>query len=112
MNIAFRDPLGFKDPLDALGAALFRSMSVDGVYGRTGLFEQVIEGLSGLISRHREPGMEILRFPPVMSRRHLEKSGYLHSFPHFLGAVCCLHGDEARIRAAVDRPAKDGGWVA
>ena len=49
-----------------------------------------------LISRQREPGTEVLRFPPVMSRRHLEKSGYLHSFPHLLGCVCCLHGGEAR----------------
>jgi seryl-tRNA synthetase len=47
-----------------------------------------------------------------MSRRNLEKSGYLHSFPHLLGAVSCLHGDEAQIRAAVDRPAKGGGWTA
>ena len=36
-----------------------------------------------------------MRFPPVMSRRQLEKSGYLKSFPHFLGCVCCLNGAEA-----------------
>ena len=32
---------------------------------------------TGLISRHREPDTEVLRFPPVMSRAQLEKSGYL-----------------------------------
>ena len=37
-----------------------------------------------------------------MSRSHIENSGYLHSFPHLLGAVCCLHGNETEIRAAVD----------
>ena len=38
-----------------------------------------------------------------MSRRQVEKSGYLKSFPHFLGCVSCLAGDEAEISAAVDR---------
>jgi seryl-tRNA synthetase len=72
----------------------------------------VVDRKQPLVTRHREPGVEVLRFPPVMSRRNLEKSGYLHSFPHLLGAVCCLHGEEADVRAAVNRPAKDGGWVA
>jgi seryl-tRNA synthetase len=112
MNVAFKNPLDFKDPLEELRATLFRSMSADGVYARTGLFEQVIEGLSGLISRQREPGMEILRFPPVMNRRHLEKSGYLHSFPHFLGCVSCLQGQESDIRNAVERFDAGENWAA
>jgi seryl-tRNA synthetase len=91
---------------------LFRPSGVDGLYARTDRFERVVEGLQSLITRHREPGAEVLRFPPVMSRRNLEKSGYLHSFPHLLGTVCCLHGDEAEIRTAVDRPAEHGGWTA
>jgi seryl-tRNA synthetase len=37
----------------------------------------------------------------VTNRSHIEKSGYLHSFPHLLGAVCCLHGGEGEIRAAI-----------
>lgn len=88
---------------------LFESTGVDGVRARTALFEQVIDGLTALISKFREPGMEILRFPPVTSRAHIEKSGYLHSFPNLLGAVCCLHGSETEIRAVVDK--KNGAWV-
>lgn len=91
---------------------LFRPSGVDGLHARTALYEGVVDGLQALVTRHRESGVEVLRFPPVMSRRNLEKSGYLHSFPHLLGAVCCLHGEEAEIRAAVERPAADGGWVA
>jgi len=91
---------------------LFRPSGVDGLHARTDRFERVVEGLQMLITRHREKNVEVLRFPPVMSRRNLEKSGYLHSFPHLLGAVCCLHGDETTIRAAVDRPDEKGGWVA
>jgi seryl-tRNA synthetase len=101
MNIAFKAPLKERDSLDAIGRALFHPMGADGVYARTGIYEQVVECLSLLISRHREPGTEIMRFPPVMSRQQLEKSGYLKSFPHLLGCVSCLDGDESEIGAAV-----------
>jgi len=40
-------------------------MNVGGVYARTAAFEQVIDGLSTLISRYRDPKAEILRFPPA-----------------------------------------------
>ncbi len=112
MNIAFKDPLPLKDPIDVLAQALFRPMRVDGVYARTGLFEQIVEGLSAMISAERTPEMEILRFPPVMSKRYLEKSGYLHSFPHFLGCVSCLQGEESDIRAAVEEFEAGKNWAA
>jgi len=99
------------DPLDSMAHALFQQLGVDGVHARTGLFEQVIDGLSALISRHREPDMEVLRFPPVMSRRQLERSGYLNSFPQLLGSVCCLHGEDADIHAAVDRDNAGEDWT-
>jgi seryl-tRNA synthetase len=100
-----------EDPLDALAATLFRPMGVDGVVARTPLYESVVEGLSSLISRLREPGTEILRFPPVMSRRDLERSGYLKSFPNLLGCVCALHGTEVEIRNAADRNETGGDWT-
>ncbi|MBV8751594.1 MAG: amino acid--[acyl-carrier-protein] ligase [Hyphomicrobiales bacterium] len=106
--------IGLEVPTRTAGLleALFRRSGVDGLHARTDRFERVVEGLQTLITQHREKDVEVLRFPPVMSRRNLEKSGYLHSFPHLLGAVCCLHGDETAIRAAVDRPDEKGGWVA
>ena len=86
-----------------LGRSLFAQTGSPGVHGRTALFETVIEGLSALITRHREPGTEVLRFPPVMSRSHVEKAGYLASFPHLLGCVCGLTGDDREIHAALAR---------
>src|SRR5579872_2478949 len=88
------------DPLAGLASALFREMGVDGVYARTALYESIIEQLGGFISSQRHPQAEVLRFPPVMSRKQLEKSGYLDSFPNLLGCVCALHGSESQIRAA------------
>lgn len=99
------------DPLDTIAAELFRPMGVDGVYARTPLYEDVIERLSVFISRQREPATEVLRFPPVMSRHQLEKSGYLKSFPNLLGCVCALHGTESEIRRAADRYGTGGDWT-
>jgi seryl-tRNA synthetase len=98
--------------LDAITPALLQPMGVDGVYARSGIYEEVVERLSLLISRYREPGAEVLRFPPVMSRDHLERSGYLKSFPNLLGCVCALHGSEAEILSAADKFETGGDWTA
>ncbi len=99
------------DALDHLADALFHRMGADGVYARTALYEGVVERLAKLISRHREPGTEVMRFPPVMSRAQLERSGYLKSFPNLLGCVCGLHGTERDINDAVARFDKGGDWT-
>ena len=59
----------------------------------------MVERLAALITRHREPDTEVMRFPPVMNRAQLEKSGYLKSFPNLLGCVCGLHGTEREIHS-------------
>jgi len=92
-----------EDELDSLTRSLMLPSPGSGVYARTALFERVIEGLTTFISGHREPETLILRFPPVMSRSQLERSGYLHSFPHLLGAVSSLQGNEAHVHALVER---------
>jgi seryl-tRNA synthetase len=99
------------DPLDHLAAHLFHELGADGVYARTALYENVVEKIAALISRHREDGTEVMRFPPVMSRAQLEKSGYLKSFPNLLGCVCGLHGTEQEINAAVSRFDAGGDWT-
>ena len=99
------------DPLDHLAATLFHQMGADGVYARTALYEGMVERLSALITRHREPDTEVMRFPPVMSRGQLEKSGYLKSFPNLLGCVCGLHGTERDINSAVSRFEAGGDWT-
>jgi seryl-tRNA synthetase len=99
-------------PAESLAAALFQPMGVPGVYARTRLYEEVVNRLSLLISRHRDPATEVLRFPPVMSRYDLEKSGYLKSFPNLLACVCTLHGTEAEIRGAAERAERTGDWAA
>ncbi len=116
MNIAIRTTAAETasepaDALDHLADALFHRMGSDGVYARTALYEDMVERLAALITRHREANTEVMRFPPVMSRAQLEKSGYLKSFPNLLGCVCGLHGTEREIHSAVSRFDAGGDWT-
>src|ERR1700756_762180 len=90
-------------PLAHLTDHLFIPLGVDGVYARSALYCGILDRLEAYISELRAPDAEVLRFPPVMSRTQLEKSGYLKSFPNLLGCVCGLHGTEREIHDAVAR---------
>ena len=103
-------PAPVEDRLDTLRETLFRPMGADGVYARTGLYEGVVDALTALITRHRDPRAEVFRFPPVMTRQMIETSGYLKSFPNLLGCLCCLQGSEAEIRGTVNRFVEGEDW--
>jgi seryl-tRNA synthetase len=99
------------DPLDHLADVLFLRIGAEGVYARTELYEDIVQRLAALIRKYREPDAEVLRFPPVMSRAQVERSGYLKSFPNLLGCVCGLHGSDREIDAAVSRFEVGGDWT-
>lgn len=99
------------DHLDGVARQLLHPSGVDGVYGRTGEYESVVEALAALISRHRPERAEIFRFAPVMSRASLEKQGYLKSFPNLIGAVCCLEGSEREISQSAAKHELGGDWT-
>lgn len=97
--------------LQAISDAVLAPASAPGVHARTLVFEQITDGLNALITRHRDPATEVLRFPPVMSRALLERQGYHKNFPHLLGCVCSLHGTEAEIRSLISGEAPGKPWV-
>jgi len=87
----------FRDTL--FDAGLLIASGVDGIYGRSGDFEAVVDGIDGLISRDGNmPGAEVVRFPPAMPRKVMETSGYLKGFPHLAGTVHCFCGDSRAHR--------------
>ncbi|HLK70508.1 MAG TPA: amino acid--[acyl-carrier-protein] ligase [Steroidobacteraceae bacterium] len=97
--------------LEEVRNALFLPLGSPGVYARTARYEELVALLSDFVSRLREPGSEVLRFPPVMSRAQLERSGYLKSFPNLLGCVCTLHGSERDITSAAAVHESGGDWT-
>jgi len=69
-------------------AGLLIETGVDGLYGRSGQFEDVIAAFERLIDRvGGSDGAEVIRFPPGMNREFFEASGYMNSFPQLAGTV-------------------------
>jgi len=91
---------------ELLAHGILIDMGVDGLYGRSGVFEDVVERFSILVAAFgREDGAEIVRFPPAMSRAHFEASGYMKSFPQLAGTVHSFAGndrDHAALLAKLD----------
>lgn len=77
-----------------------------GVYGFGGAFDHVLQRFDAFISRAGDgEGAEVVRFPSLLPRADLERSGYLKSFPHLSGSVHAFAGDEhghAELLRAVD----------
>jgi seryl-tRNA synthetase len=83
-----------------------------GVYGRGPVFEDVRERFDALVTRVAAPdGSESLRFPPLLSRRHLESTGYLGSFPHLVGTIFAFEGSERDAAEQEERAARHDDWT-
>ncbi|MEJ0003616.1 MAG: amino acid--[acyl-carrier-protein] ligase [Pararobbsia sp.] len=83
----------FRDEL--IDAGLLIPTGVDGLYGRSETFENVVEGINHLVTqRGADQGAEVMRFPPGMNRADFEDSEYLKSFPNLAGTVHSFCGGE------------------
>jgi seryl-tRNA synthetase len=95
---------------ELLERRVFLDTGVPGVYGRGGLFEDIRARFDTLVTRAAAEESEVMRFPPVLPRRQLETSGYLHSFPHLAGTVFAFEGsDEDAVRQA-ERAGRHEDW--
>jgi seryl-tRNA synthetase len=105
-------------PTERFRAALIRHghllpAGVDGLYGRGETFERVVVAVDALVGRLAEgDAVEVLRFPPVMTRTGFEASGYFRNFPQLTAGVACFCGDDSDHRRALACTPEDGGWAA
>lgn len=77
-------------------AGLLIDTGIEGLYARSGTFEDVITAFEGLIDRVAgATGAEVIRFPPGMNKMHFEGSGYMKNFPQLAGTVHCFCGNDA-----------------
>jgi seryl-tRNA synthetase len=96
---------------DLVGAGLLLASGVPGVYGRSERFEHVLLRFDALVtSETAADGAEVVRFPPVLPRQHLETSGYLSSFPQLAGSVFSFDGDEETAFDLADRASRHEDW--
>ncbi|RDJ02036.1 amino acid--[acyl-carrier-protein] ligase [Rhizobium grahamii] len=76
-------------------SGLLIDTGVDGLYGRSAQFEDVIAAFERLIDRFGgADGAEVIRFPSGMNRAFFETNGYMKSFPQLAGTVHSFCGNE------------------
>ncbi|MGA3149932.1 MAG: hypothetical protein ABSF33_21035, partial [Acidimicrobiales bacterium] len=94
----------FRDEL--IDSGLVIDAGVEGLYGRTLAYEQIIAGIIGLTTRTGAgDGAMTVHFPPVIPRWLLERTDYLKSFPDLTGSVHTFRGDDklhARLLTLVE----------
>jgi seryl-tRNA synthetase len=99
------DSIGaFRDEL--IDSGLVIDAGVEGLYGRTLAYEEIVSGIIALTTRTGAgDGAMAVHFPPLIPRWLLERTDYLKSFPDLTGSVHTFGGDDkrhARLLALVD----------
>lgn len=101
----FRDELIRHGVLIATGLAGMCAHSAD--------FEDTVQRVDRLVARHGAgDAPEVMRFPPLLHRSYLERSGYLESFPHLAGSVHSFTGNERAHRDLVQAVQDGRDWAA
>lgn len=104
MQVSFLDRL--------FDSGLLIETGVDGLYGRSGQFEDVIAAFERLIDRTGgADGAEAIRFPPGMNRAYFEKSGYMKSFPQLAGTVHAFCGCDLDHMSLLKRMDEGSDWT-
>lgn len=87
-------------------------VGVHGAFGRGAVFESVLARFNSLVDEiSRDDAATYCVFPPVISRKLIEKLKYMESFPHLCGAVCSYFGDERTAKGFGQRLAAGDPWI-
>ena len=84
---------------DLVKHKLIIPVGVQGAFGRSGVFEDVLERFNAAVTRlSKDDHAEVFTFPPIIDRKILEKVHYMDSFPHLCGAVYSFYGKELQAK--------------
>lgn len=96
---------------ELIDARLLIPSGVNGVYGRSGTFEGIIERFEDYVTKmgaHLNP--EVMRFPPIMNRKHYLCTDHIETFPDLMGSVHSFVGNEKKHLEMVDKKQKNEDW--
>ena len=97
---------------ELVDAGLLIPLGVPGVYGRSGVFEGVVENFEQFITRQGaslQP--EVMRFPPLLSRQHYLATDHLQNFPNLLGSIHTFTGDDRGHLALLEKKDRGEDWT-
>ncbi len=96
-----------------LESGLLISLDVDGLYGFSGVFEEVIERFERHVTlRGSHLQSEVMRLPPIMARSNYLKLTHIDNFPDLLGSVHTFTGNERDHLRMLDKRKKKEDWTA
>lgn len=97
---------------DLVSAGLLIPSGVRGIYGRSGVFEQVVDRIERLITREGDwQNAEVMHFPPLFAREHYARLDHIHNFPDLLGSVHTFTGGEREHQAMLSDFEADHAWT-
>ena len=100
----------FRDEL--VGAGILVPTGTDGIYGRSSVYEGIVAAVESVVAGvAASEGAASYRFPPVMPRVVLERTGYLSSFPDMIGSVSTFTGNNADHKRLMDVAQSGGNWT-
>lgn len=98
---------------ELLDAGILIDMGVEGSYGRTEIFEKIVNSLEVLIAGLKEGEQaQIIRFPPLMSKIHYCASNHFELFPNLIGTVSSFKGTGSEHAQLVARKNRGEDWSA
>jgi seryl-tRNA synthetase len=103
----------YQSYLDALTeAGLLIPLGVKGLYGHSGVFEDVIERFESEVTR-RAAGLkaEVMRFPAILNRRHYLRTNHIETFPDLMGSVHSFMGNERDHVRLLEKRANGEDWT-
>lgn len=97
---------------ELVDARLLIPSGVRGVYGWSGVFEEVIQRFEQYATRmSADQHAEVLRFPPLLSRETYARTDHLETFPNLLGSVHTFLGDEREALELAQRKVAGEDWT-
>ena len=97
--------------VELLRAGVLFPMGVDGLYGKSGSYQAVAQGINHRVAAlGRDLGATVMHLPPIESRHTFEETNYLQSFPDMVGSVDVFAGTDRDHVELLSRLDGNKGW--
>jgi len=106
------DEAYLKYQTELIDAGLLLPSGVDGVYGLSGSFENIIESFERYVTKMgKDLEPEIVRFPPVINRSTYLSTDHIETFPDLMGSVHSFHGNEKDHLNMIQKRQEGENWT-
>lgn len=96
---------------EILAAGLLVEAGEPGLYGRSGLFDDLVDAVGAHVTRlYTDQAATRYRFAPVIARTEYERTDYIVSFPQLTGTINGFHGSDAEHKQLVAARANGDAW--